>query len=62
VEEDSGRAEEWACAVESGRWDAITALTIWQLPNLQELAFERWGRSNRFYPFVVGFLYRVREL
>jgi hypothetical protein len=62
VEEDSDRVEEWACAVECGSWDAITALTIWQLPNLEELTFERWEISNSFYPFVVGFLYRVRPL
>jgi hypothetical protein len=62
VEEDSDRVEEWARAVDCGSWDAITALTIWQLPNLQELTFERWEISNSFYPFVVGFLFRFRPL
>jgi hypothetical protein len=62
VEKDSDRVEEWARALECGSWDAVTALTIWQLPNLQELTFERWEISNSFYPFVIGFLYRVRPL
>lgn len=62
LEQDSHRVEEWTYAVEGGNWDAITTLTIWQLPNLQELTFERWKVSNEFYPFIIGFLYRVREL
>lgn len=62
LEEGSDRVEEWAYAVECGNWDAIAALTIWQLPNLQELTFEHWKVSNEFYPFIIGFLYRVREL
>ncbi|MCJ1246479.1 hypothetical protein MMC30_003687 [Trapelia coarctata] len=60
---DSERtAQQWMEAIEWGTWDAIMALLLSVVPNIEELQLERWSNTNEVYPFIIRFFERAANL
>jgi hypothetical protein len=61
ISENADEAKEWMQSIERGNWEAITALTLSLIPNLQELEFQGWSYTEEVYPVLLRFLSRVRD-
>lgn len=61
ISDNAGEAEECIQSIEEGNWEAITALTLSLVPNIQELRFQGWSYTEEVYPILLRFLSCVRD-
>ncbi|KAH8671832.1 hypothetical protein BGZ60DRAFT_537282 [Tricladium varicosporioides] len=57
---NNDESKKWASAIKHGSWDAVTALLLSVLPNLEELEFEGYSYTDTVYPYLTRVLSRAK--